>query len=194
MQRVLLVRHAEPHIDIERPAAEWALTPRGVASAQRLAAVLMASAPTRIVASPERKAVETARILGGALAIPVDRDDRLSEQGAEAGQFLTDYAEFRALVRSHFDHPDEVVMRQESSHAAGQRFDDVVRAQLASGDHLVIVSHGRIMSSWLAAVTGASAWQVWSELRLPDLLEVDLDAGTFHPVPMSLHGADPADG
>lgn len=182
MHRVMLVRHAEPQIEIAQPASEWVLTPRGVASTQRLAGVLKESAPMLVVTSPERKALETGRILAGALDIPIERDERLSEQGAEAGQFLTDYAEFRALVRHHFDHPDEVVMRQESSRAAGERFAAAVRDRSAAAGLPVIVSHGRIMASWLAAVCGINAWEVWAELRLPDLLEVDLDTRTFRPV------------
>ena len=188
MPRVMLVRHAEPHIDIDLPAAEWSLTPRGVASTQRLAVELLAANPSLIIASPERKALETARILAGALDVPIEQDERFSEQGAEAGQFLTDYAEFRALVRHHFDHPDEVVLRQESSHAARERFGEAVDARLetAASGVPVIVSHGRIMASWLASLTGSSAWEIWTALRLPDLLDVDIDGRTYRSVDIPL--------
>jgi len=187
MPRVMLVRHAEPHIDIDLPAAEWSLTPRGVASTQRLAVELLAANPSLIIASPERKALETARILAGALDVLIEQDERFSEQGAEAGQFLTDYAEFRALVRHHFDHPGEVVLRQESSHAAGERFGDALRARLESAPGVpVIVSHGRIMASWLASLTGSSAWEIWTALRLPDLLDVDIDGRTYRSVDVPL--------
>lgn len=187
MHRVMLVRHAEPQIEIDVPAAEWCLTSRGVASTQRLAVELAKAHPTLVVASPERKALETARIVAGALGLPLEQDERVSEQGAEAGQFLTDYAEFRALVRHHFDHPDEVVMRRESSHAAGERFGEAVRSRIDpdAGTETglpVIVSHGRIMASWLASVTGVSAWEIWTELRMPDLLDVDLDTGIFRSI------------
>lgn len=189
MRRVLLVRHAEPHIEIDLPASEWSLTPRGVASTQRLAAELMALRPALIVASPERKALQTAHVLAGELNLPIEIDEHFSEQGAEAGQFLTDYAEFRALVRHHFDHPDEVVLRQESSRAAADRFgaalDDRLRV-LTPDDVPVIVSHGRIMASWLASLTDTEAWEIWTALRLPDLLDVDLDAGTFLSVDIPL--------
>ncbi len=181
MQRVMLVRHAEPHIDVSLPAAEWSLTPRGVARARLLATVLIDANPSLIVASPERKALETARILAGELNVPIEQDERFSEQGAEAGQFLTDYAEFRALVRHHFDHPDEIVLRQESSRAAGARFGEAIGARLEAGGSTgvpVVVSHGRIMASWLAFLTGANAWDIWTGLRLPDLLDVDVERGT----------------
>ncbi|MDQ3442046.1 MAG: phosphoglycerate mutase family protein [Chloroflexota bacterium] len=188
MHRVLLVRHAEPNIDIDQPAGEWSLTPRGVASTQRLAVELKAAYPALIVASPERKALETAQILGEELNLPIEQDARFSEQGAEAGQFLTDYAEFRALVRYHFDHPDEVVLRQETSHAAGERFAEALLTRLeplGSPGPPVIVSHGRIMASWLASLTGSGAWDIWTALRLPDLLDVDIDGKTFRSLDVS---------
>lgn len=189
MNRVMLVRHAEPDIDIALPAADWALTARGVASTQRLAIELARFRPPRVIASPERKALETARILAGALDIPIELDDRFAEQGADAGQFLADYAEFRALVRRHFDRPEEVVLRGESAHAAGERFASGVRSSLetmAPADLPVIVSHGRIIASWLASLTGSSAWDIWTELRLPDLLDVDIDGKTFRSVEIPL--------
>ncbi len=189
MQRVFLVRHAEPLIDIDQPASEWPLTPRGTANAQSLAGALPALDAAKIIASPERKALETARVIAGALGLPVAQDDRFSEQGAKAGQFLTDYAEFRALVRHHFDHPDEVVLRQESSNDAGARFGAAVTEHRQSPDAagaLVIVSHGRIMASWLASVTGADAWEIWTGFRLPDLLEVDVESRDFRAVDFPL--------
>lgn len=73
MKRVMLVRHAEPEIDIEVPAAEWPLTPRGTERTKQLAARLAALGPTLIVASPERKALETGRLLAGILDLPWSR-------------------------------------------------------------------------------------------------------------------------
>lgn len=189
MQGVILVRHAEPQIDIDQPASEWPLTLRGTASARNLAGALPALGAARIVASPERKAMETARVLADALGLPLAQDERFSEQGAEAGQFLTDYAEFRSLVRHHFDHPDEVVLRQESSNDAGVRFGAAVdehRQTPGADGALVIVSHGRIMASWLASVTRADAWPIWTGFRLPDLLDVDVDGRTFRAVDFPL--------
>ncbi len=189
MTRVILVRHAEPQIDIDVPSAEWRLTPRGMSSTEQLAAVLASLGPTLIVASPERKAVETGRILADALGIPLEEDACFSEQEAEPGQFLADNSEFRAFVRSHFDHPDEIVMRQESSHSARERFAAAIRLRFPehpSDEAPVIVSHGRIMVSWLGALTSVSAWDVWTELRMPDLIEVDLEQRTYHSIDIPL--------
>ncbi len=82
-----------------------------------------------------------------------------------------------------------MVLRQESSRAAADRFgaalDDRLRV-LTPDDVPVIVSHGRIMASWLASLTDTEAWEIWTALRLPDLLDVDLDAGTFLSVDIPL--------
>ena len=46
MKRVMLVRHPEPLIEIDVSAVEWRLTPQGVESPKRLAAVLAHHGPT----------------------------------------------------------------------------------------------------------------------------------------------------
>jgi len=186
MDRLLLVRHAEPEIHPDVPASEWRLTSRAMASTNQLAAVLLAFGPTRIVASPERKARETGRILADALQLPIGEDAQFAEQGAGPHEFLDDYREFRALVRDHFNRPDEVVMRQESSLAAGNRFGEGVKALDGEGAVPVVVTHGRIMASWLSALSGANAWDIWTGLRMPDLIEVDLEARAFRRIEFPL--------
>jgi broad specificity phosphatase PhoE len=188
MNRLLLVRHAEPSIDPAVAASEWSLAERGVRSASLVAAELARFGPTMIIASPERKAIDTARILSDGLGLPLEVDNRFSEHGAEPGEFMAEYGTFRDLVKRHFDRPDETVMRGESSRAAGLRFAEAVQDRLAHSpnDLPVIVSHGRIMSSWLGSLAGSSAWEIWTGLRMPDLIDVDLATGTFRAVDVSL--------
>jgi broad specificity phosphatase PhoE len=157
-----------------------------MASTNRLAAVLTAFEPTRIVASPERKAVETGRILADALQLPLGEAAHFSEQGAGPHEFIDDYRAFRSLVRDHFNRPDEVIMRHESSLAAGRRFGEGVKALDGRDAVPVIVTHGRIMASWLSALSGANAWDIWTGLRMPDLVEVDLEARAFRRIDFPL--------
>jgi probable phosphoglycerate mutase len=190
MQRIVLVRHAEPEIEIDKPAAEWALTERGMESSRRLAGELGDLACTVVIASPERKAIQTGQILADALGLPLEQDPRFAEQGAEPGEFYHDYAEFRTRVRQHFAVPEEVILRGESSRAAGARFGAAIASLQgsASDDAVpVIVSHGRIMASWLASLTGTSAWEIWTGLRMPDLIDVDLEQSSFRSIPIPLY-------
>jgi broad specificity phosphatase PhoE len=189
MNRLIVVRHAEPDIDTGKPAAEWPLTSRGVASSRRLATVLSGLHPTVIVASPERKAVETAMLIAESLELPMSIDERIAEQGAGPDEFLEDYNDFRELVRRHFEQSDDLVFRQEPSRVAGERFGQCVAScmERAGGtDVPVLVSHGRIMASWLGRLCKQSSWDIWNEFRMPDLIEVDLDRATYraHEVPL----------
>lgn len=182
MRRLYLVRHAEPDINPSLPAAEWPLTARGVASSRRLASALSEFGPTVIVSSPERKAVETANLIAESLEIAVEVDDRVSEHGAGPDAFINDYAQFRSMVQRHFVDADQIVFRHESSLEAGSRFATCVGDTCVPEAVPVLVSHGRIMASWLAELSGTPAWDIWTSFRLPDLIEVDLDTQTFHTV------------
>ncbi len=187
MNRLLLVRHAEPEIDVAVPSAAWPLTARGVASAGRLATAVAEFAPTRVISSPEVKAVETGRVVATALGLPLEVDDHFAEHGAGPDQFIADYREFRAIVRRFFDEPQAVVFRDESCQAAAARFDaGVTDVTGRLGDIPIVITHGRIMSSWLANVSGGTAWDIWTGLRMPDLIEVELDARAFRTVAFSL--------
>ena len=187
MPRLLLVRHAEPEIDIAVPASVWPLTSRGVSSAEKLASVTADFGPIRIITSPEVKAVETGRIMADALGIPATADERFAEHGAGPDEFIPDYREFRASVRRFFTEPDEVVFRGESCRAAGERFSDGVAAVTGDNDDVVaVVTHGRIMATWLARLSGGTAWDIWTGLRMPDLVDVDLDAQAYRTVQFTL--------
>ncbi len=187
MSRLLLVRHAEPEIDVAVPASAWPLTQRGIASTRRLAESAAGFAPSRVVSSPEVKAIETGRVVADALGLELTEDPRFAEHGAGPDEFIADYREFRALVRRFFVEPDAVVLRGESSLAAGERFAAGVHEVAGREDDLpVVVTHGRIMASWLAMLSGGTAWDIWTALRLPDLIEVDLDAQAYRIVTFSL--------
>lgn len=181
MDRIVLVRHAEPDVDPHMAAADWGLTTRGVQAARRLAVELSRLNPGWIVTSPERKACETAALLAESLEIPVETDQSLAEHGAGPHVFFADYAEFRRQVEAHFEKPDHVVFQGEASATAAVRFGNCVTdCRKRPDDGLpVLISHGRIIASWLSGLSRQPAIDIWNELRLPDLIEVNLQKRTF---------------
>lgn len=185
MEHVILVRHAEPEVNPAQAAAEWSLTDRGILAARRLATVLSGFGPGYIITSPERKAHETAALLAESLDLAVAEDTRLAEQGAGPDEFIPDYGQFRHLVHDHFSQPETVVFRGEASGAAGKRLAACVagcREHDGEEGVPVLVSHGRIMASWLSQVSGRDPWSIWNDFRLPDLIVVDLAGGTFRSI------------
>lgn len=172
---LILVRHARPEVRPDVPAGVWPLSRAGRADACALGERLRAAfGPLRVVTSGEQKAIETGEaIAGGGVTI----DGRFGEQGLGTVPFLPADA-FRARAIAHFRRPQDRVLGEESSAEAASRFDAALRDRLA-GEHdatPVIVSHGRVLSAWLAmaalpaardAATG-SAEAIWQRLRMPD--------------------------
>ena len=161
---LFLVRHAMPAFGPEAPAAAWELSSEGRCDARALSKALPAGA--LLVASREPKARQTLEPAGSvhtdgrfnevARDEPYEGDFRSRRRAYVAG---TDYAgwEPRAQVVARF--------------TAGVRF----WTARAGARPLVIASHGMAMTLWLTATVGlADAGAFWADLRLPDLLAVDV--------------------
>lgn len=182
VRSILLVRHAEPRVDPHRKASTWQLTDAGCTAAREIVSCLVSHRPDFIVTSPERKARETGRIIAGALHLTVSEHEGLGEQGGDGVEFIADRDLFRETVRRHFIEPTRTVLGQESSSEASARFACVVwdlGDRASAPRYPVLVSHGRVMASFMASVTGADAWTIWNGLMMPDAIAVDLESGTI---------------
>jgi broad specificity phosphatase PhoE len=121
-----------------------------------------------VVSSPEPKARETAELLGALLGLEVHELADLREQERRSVGWL-DRDELAVVIRRFFAEPDRVVFGDESAAEALTRFSRAVDG-LAHG--AVVVSHGTVISLYVADRTGQDAFEVWSGLELPDLLVV----------------------
>lgn len=182
MRSILLVRHAQPLVNPGQQARVWELTPASRDAARACAAQLAGERPDLVVTSRERKARETGEIIAGVLGLDVLEDERLGEQGRDEVAFMDDRERFRIAVHQHFEESSSVVLGQESSLASAARFTRVVadlRIRMPPPRCPVLVSHGRVMAAFLASITGADAWTLWEDLRMPDTIAVDLGSGTI---------------
>jgi broad specificity phosphatase PhoE len=173
MPRLCLVRHTTPEVNPDRPAEEWAVGEEGRLQVEAIVDEVREIGPTAIVSSPELKARVTAEILAQGTGLDVRIDDRLAEQGLGAVPFYGGHDEFHARVREHFSLPDAVILGNESSRAAASRFNEVVQA-FGPNDVPVLVSHGRILSAWLASQVALDAYDIWENLQMPDALLVEI--------------------
>ena len=82
----LYVTHPEVVIDPTVPSTEWRLSPEGRARAERFAARALLPKGARIIASTERKTMETAAILSGGQ--PFESDDMLRENERSATGYV----------------------------------------------------------------------------------------------------------
>lgn len=165
-----------PQVDVETPAHEWRLRPEGVAGAGIVAERLIRAGyePTKIVASREPKATQTGSIMAERLRLPFATMEGLHEHDRRAIGFLGADT-FAARMRDVFAHPDQVVFGAESASAALARFADAVDGVVREGaGDVVIVSHGTVMSLFVASRARVDASELWSTLGLPSYVTLEL--------------------
>lgn len=161
-----------PAVDGNASPAAWPLVSEAVvaAGALRLDA---ASERTVVVSSPERKAVQTCALAVGASESAVLTDTGLREidriESVDAG--------FRDARRAWIaGRIDERHRGWESPDAAARRFHEALLRH--PGDHLIVATHGMVLTSWLVAqgivASGGDAIEFWESLRLPDVIALDL--------------------
>jgi len=159
MGRCILVRHGESEANGARvftPHPEVGLTERGRAQAAAAAGVIAARfAARRVVASPLRRARQTAEAIAVALGLEVDVEPELRERG---------YGDFAgqpyAAPRPGWDpeawwawRPPGGETLVEVAARAGAVVDRIAAA--APDDDVVVVSHGGVMLALERHVTGA---------------------------------------
>jgi alpha-ribazole phosphatase len=169
--RLLLIRHAEPEDDARGRCygrLDVALSPAGVARAERLAERLQDVDLEQVYVSPRRRALQTAAALGGSAIV----DDRLRELdfGELEGRTYDEIERERpTFFRRWMETPTRVRFPGGESYAdlrdrVGAAVDDVVAAH--PGRIVALVSHGGVIRGALAAV-----------LRLPDERAFAVDVG-----------------
>ena len=157
---LLLIRHAQPFRLSDPAGADPDLTPDGQVQAQRLATALADGRYGRIdrlVASPMRRAVQTAGFAREALALDVMTDERLVEldhgwttYGAvhaytDRGLLLADMNAGR-LGENTFD-PTAFRARV---------IDGIESVARADGDVVAVVCHGGVINAYLSQILGTA--------------------------------------
>ena len=168
MRKLILVRHSLPVITGEQPASRWQLSEEGRRRCERLAGLLAAHHPSAIVTSMEPKAIETGQVAGERLGIPVEAASNLHEH-ERPGTDLDTLERFQAKVARLLEHPSEWVFGAETGDQARERFsaavDDAMKQHPAG--NVVIVTHGTVMTLFVARVAGIDPVPFWKGLGLP---------------------------
>lgn len=103
---LIYLSHPQVAIDPSVPVPDWGLSDAGRARAEALAGAAALAGVTRIVASGEKKAIETAEILAAPLGLTVDIRVRTHENDRSATGFLPP-PEFEAAADAFFARPAE---------------------------------------------------------------------------------------
>jgi broad specificity phosphatase PhoE len=145
VSRVRYLTHPQVDIDPAVPVPEWSLSAVGRDRVAALAAAGWLSGTSEIIASAERKAIETAAILGAALGLSVEVRQAMHENDRSATGFLPP-AEFDAVADAFFAIPTVSVRRWERAIDAQARIVREMEAVLdrAPRGDVLVVGHGAV--------------------------------------------------
>ncbi len=178
-RHLLWIRHALPDPDPATPAHAWALTSQGKEAAARLARSLPElPPPLAVVASSERKAIETAAQVTDALGLD---PAAISADLTEVQRPWID-GDYRAAARAY--------LRSGSAPGWESRADVLQRVSRALTQHwrpegtTVVAGHGLAMSIWAAdAVGGLDIVEFWEGLTFPDAWLFDEHGRSYRCLP-----------
>jgi broad specificity phosphatase PhoE len=178
-RHLILVKHSVPEIEQDRPANTWKLSEQGQLRAHRLAEELADFAPEVILASQEPKAKETAEIVARHLRLDAQIIPDLHEHDRSNVPYLAHDA-FQTSIYEFFQRPDQLVFGRETADQAYTRFYQAVHSILVEHRNktIVIVTHGTVISLFIARLTGSSALELWNKLGLPSFVAMDLGSST----------------
>jgi broad specificity phosphatase PhoE len=186
---LIFFRHSLPVIDPAIPAREWRLSEEGQLRCRLLAERLANFNPQRIVSSLEPKALETAQIVAETLGMPYESTGGLHEHVRSRTGHASQEA-FEASVKAFFEQPGQLVFGDETADQAHTRFTqavEVIQERYPGQAPLVIVTHGTVISLFVARTCGVDPFCLWKSLKLPCM--VIFSAGS--PCIISLDSPEP---
>ena len=150
--QLLLVRHALPLRSEPGQGSDPDLSEEGIEQAKRLPDALARFPITRLVSSPQRRAVQTAQPVADALGLTIDIDDRLAE-------YDRDLAHYIPIEQIAAEYPEELA-RLASGHLPSAVDETAFLARIkygvhdiaAAGDHedtVAVFSHGGVINGLL---------------------------------------------
>ena len=186
VRKLVLVRHSQPQIERDVPAAKWRLSALGRRRAESMAARLRDCRANVIWCSREPKAVETAEIVGSALGVSLRVKDGLEEHQRRNVPFFPTTQEFEQAVQAFFAQPCRLVLGTETARQAADRFAAAIENVLeADSADAIVVTHGTVMALHVARVADIQPMSFWRELKTPCFVEVELPKMRVGPIVVS---------
>jgi len=175
MRQLILIRHASPIVQPGLPARDWPLSERGIEEATMLARTARRWELAAIYASSEAKARSTALIIADQLGLFVNIVDGFDE--LRMPEWIPNADDFNESVRAILSEAAALPRGAESAEQAAARFADGVEIVAHGAFPAAIVSHGRVLTAWLARTIGLDdPYETWRTLPMPAWACIDLDA------------------
>ena len=177
-RRIVLVKHAQPVLDPKVPARLWRLGQDGERQAARLASRLDAFKPFTLVCSGEPKAARTCEIVARELGVSMQIVDGLEEFDRPVLPLMSD-DEHERLNAQIFDNLARRVIGRESGDDALRRFRAAVMEvidETPDTHNVVVVTHGTVISMFVAERNEVDALELWKRLSCPSFVVLTFPA------------------
>ncbi len=155
MATIRYLSHPQVAIDPAVSVPDWGLSPLGLSRARSFANAVVLRGTGRVIASAERKAVETAECIAEVLGLAVEVREAMHENDRSATGYLPP-PEFEVMADAFFASPHVNVRGWERAIDAQARILSEVEAALASpvsGD-VLLVGHGGVGTLLLCHLGG----------------------------------------
>lgn len=168
MAKLILIKHAPPQITPDVASPRWVLSEEGRQRCAWLADELAAQGVTRLYASLEPKALETAALVAVRLGLEVRPRPGLQEND-RTGLGFPALEDLHRRIEAFFAAPAELLMGRETAEAALSRFETALRALLAEApdETRAVVTHGTVLTLLLARYNPVEPFAFWSALTTP---------------------------
>lgn len=152
----LYLTHPEVMVKPGIPVTDWSLSAAGLARVRAFSARPWLAAFRRVIASPERKAQETATVLARAIGVPVETAAGMGENDRSATGYLPG-PQFEAAADAFFAHPEISFEGWETASAAQARVVGAIGRALSGHDlyaPVIFVGHGAVGTLLRQAMAG----------------------------------------
>lgn len=161
---VIFVRHAMPEVTRGLARSLWPLSEAAREDCVLLAHALPAGLAASVLTSEEKKARDTATIIGLRRGLKVEVDPRLGE--VDRPEIWDE--DYRAVAERYLATGSEPGWEPQES--AARRMGEAVAERLERGGEgdVVVVSHGLAIALYLAAMVDVDVVSFWRQLAFPD--------------------------
>ena len=157
--QVLLIRHALPLRSEHGEGSDPDLSDEGLAQVKRLPEALSRFPISRVVSSPQRRAIQTAEPVAAARELPVDIDDRFAEYDRDLPLYIP-------IEQIRDENPQEWA-RMAQGHLPSVVDEDAFRARVRTAvedlvaaadpeDTVAVFSHGGVINVLLHEILGTT--------------------------------------
>ena len=172
--KIILAKHAPPEIVPEVVSHRWVLSEEGRHRCDWLADEFSARGVTRLYSSLEPKALETAALVAVRMCLPLELRPDLHENDRTGLGFVT-RDELDGQIRKFFAQPGQCVIGAETANSVFERFAATIGSILSEehGQSVAIVTHGTVLSLFVARKNAVDPFDLWVRLALPSYVVLD---------------------